>query len=44
MRHCPQQESTAVLRRELERLEVRFAGAEPIALGLRHLARLAAER
>lgn len=37
-------EAQAELRDELERLEVRFARAEPIALGLRHLARLAAER
>lgn len=43
-RFAPHHEAREDLARELTRLERRFAGAEPIALGLRHLARVARER
>lgn len=44
LRGAPEDPRAADLWDELERLEVRFAHAEPIALGLRHLARLADPR
>lgn len=44
LRRAPEDPRATDLWDELERLEVRFAHAEPIALGLRHLARLADPR